>query len=1146
MTGDQRHPKGTSIPRGGFTYIDGSEWYRIDGYDLLDPFLVSMVTPTDQWMYVSSSGALTAGRRSAQEALFPYETDDRLHRAGGRVGPVTVVRVGAEVWEPFSPGTPLGLVERSIAKTSVGDRLRFEESHPGLGLTFRYTWAAADRFGFVRTCELLRHEDLSPAEVVFMDGLADVLPSGVDLWAQTASSTLVDAYRRSELDEESGLAVFTLEALVSDRPEPAESLQASAVWSVGLSDAVVALSDAQVRRFRSGVDLAPEPLVKGRKGGFFLSAPAVVAPGMPLQWIIGADLGCDHGALARLRSWLLTATDRRPEIQEALDAGHSRLVEIVAGADALQQTRDRAVTVHHFANVLFNVMRGGVFLDGHRIAVADVARFMAERNRPAAARFAEMASDCDPVMEVDDLVGAVAGDPDLERLAAEYLPLGFSRRHGDPSRPWNRFEISSSQPDGTLPIGYEGNWRDIFQNWEALLHSYPCFAHSLVAKFLNASTVDGFNPYRITDRGIDWEIPEAGSWGNLGYWGDHQISYLHRLLDAWCRFFPGTIESMLDRVAYSYADVPYRIVPYEEMVADPKRTIVFDDERQQAVEHRVEAIGEDGRLVPGKDGSGVHHASLAEKLLVPVLSKMSNFVAGGGIWMNTQRPEWNDANNALVGHGVSMVTLYYVREYLALLEWLFSQDAPAEVPIGGEVLRWLDDLETVLEVHRSVPEGATVAPADRRSLLDGLGRTFADYRERAYESGPGAPISVPIDRIRSFFGTLRPFLDHTLRAARRGEGLVESYCLLHLEPGVARLEPLYEMLEGQVAALATGGLTNGEAVELLDTMFESTLYRHDQHTFLLYPNRSLPAFREKNVVPEDAVGLWGRRIIETAPAILYRDTEGIIRFAASFRSARDLSVALDGIAWDGDAQRAEAREELLALYERVFHHAAFTGRSGTMYRYEGLGSVYWHMVSKLLLAVQERAIAAAEAGESPEVVAALAARYRHIRSGLGFAKTPAEQGTFPTDPHSHTPAHTGAQQPGMTGQVKEGVLLRWGELGVRVEAGTVRFRPLLLDPAEFLTEVTSWEPLGEGAVLEPGTLGFTYCGVPVVYHLRDEAAWSRVHHADGRISEGSDLLDATDGAALLARRGEITRVDVGVDRTGLLVGSHQDTPGTLR
>ena len=78
------------------------------------------------------------------------------------------------------------------------------------------------------------------------------------------------------------------------------------------------------------------------------------------------------------------------------------------------------------------------------------------------------------------------------------------------------------------------------------------------------------------------------------------------------------------------------------------------------------------------------------------------------------------------------------------------------------------------------------------------------------------------------------------------------------------------------------------------------------------------------------------------------------------------------------------------------------------------------------------------------------------RDGLGFAKTPAEFGAFPTDPYSHTPRHAGAQQPGMTGQVKEEILTRLGELGVEVEGGRVRFRPLLLRPGEFLRQAGTY------------------------------------------------------------------------------------------
>ena len=73
----------------------------------------------------------------------------------------------------------------------------------------------------------------------------------------------------------------------------------------------------------------------------------------------------------------------------------------------------------------------------------------------------------------------------------------------------------------------------------------------------------------------------------------------------------------------------------------------------------------------------VRLVNLTEKLLVSVLAKLSNFVPEAGIWMNTQRPEWNDANNALVGHGVSVVTLCHLRRYLAFLDALLAVRARA-------------------------------------------------------------------------------------------------------------------------------------------------------------------------------------------------------------------------------------------------------------------------------------------------------------------------------------------------------------------------------------------------------------------------------------------------------------------------------------
>ena len=1130
-----RAPTAVSQPRGGVCVSDGIEWYRVENYDLLDPFLVNVTSPGDLWLFVSSTGALTAGRRSPGHALFAYETDDRLHRSGGRTGPFTLVRVGgvADPWEPFAPHAPCGRVRRAVAKTLCGDRLTFEEHNPDLGLTFRYTWATAADYGLVRTCELTASADASGCDVELLDGLIDVLPAGVDLETQQTSSTLIDAYRRSEFDPESGLALFTLEALVGDLAEPAESLLASVVWSRGLDGAVTAMSDRQIRSFRSGKALEPEHLATGVKGAFLTSAAARISPESPLRWTIVADVDRDHADAARLRRWLRTAdaSASGAATSAALDRAHHEVMSLISYADARQETADRAAVASHLANVTYNCMRGGVPVDDHRVAVAEVGRFVASRNRPAAVRFEQLTGEIEAVVELDGLRDAVSQDATLVRLVNEYLPLTFSRRHGDPSRPWNTFQIGDGTSASDRLFAYEGNWRDIFQNWQALVHSFPGFAESFLAKFLNASTMDGHNPYRISSEGIDWETPGEGAWSNFGYWGDHQIVYLHSILDAVHRFHPDSLEASLDRLEFSYADVPYRILPYDIMVSDPKNTLEFDHAAQASVDERVAEIGADGRLVPGADG-GVHHASLTEKLLVPALAKLSSLVPGGGIWLNTQRPEWNDANNALVGIGVSVVTVFHLREYLAFLDGLLGRSPVAEVPVSPAVLEWLDGVEAALEAHRVLAQEGPITAEARRGLLDHLGRCGSSYRSRVYGRAPEPAAGASVVGLRRCIQAALPHLDRIVAEAWRTDGLAHAYQLLRLRPDTAELAPLYAMLEGQAAAMSSSLAGPREVIELVDALFGSELYRPDQRSFLLYPDTPPPPFMEKNRVPDGLVGPALSSLIGDRHGIAHRDEEGSVRFAAHLRREQDLEDALDSL---DPAHRLDpaGRCEVLDAYEAVFRHRESAGRSQTMYRYEGLGCVYWHMVMKLMFRLQQCIFAAADAGSDRSLLAEMVQRYRRVRSGLGPSKTVADHGAFPLDPHSHTPGHTGAQQPGMTGAVKEGILLRWGELGLRVEDGCLRFAPVLLDPAEFLAAARPWLPLGQGGRLEEGMLGFTYCGAPVVYRLDDSAPWTRAVLTDGQEVAGVDGLDRDTSRALFARTGAIARIDVAVDPAAL-------------
>lgn len=187
----------------------------------------------------------------------------------------------------------------------------------------------------------------------------------------------------------------------------------------------------------------------------------------------------------------------------------------------------------------------------------------------------------------------------------------------------------------------------------------------MIFKFVDAITPDGYNPYRVTREGFEWEVPDPRDpWSYVGYWGDHQVIYLLRLLEASERYHPGFIAKLSTRRLFAYANIPYRIKPYEDMLNDPRKTIEFDFTLNQEIQKKVSMIGTDGKLVQDENGE-IYHVNLIEKLLVILLAKLSNYVPEAGIWMNTQRPEWNDANNALVGYGVSVVTLCYLRRFLA-------------------------------------------------------------------------------------------------------------------------------------------------------------------------------------------------------------------------------------------------------------------------------------------------------------------------------------------------------------------------------------------------------------------------------------------------------------------------------------------------
>jgi hypothetical protein len=1101
--------------RGEFVTLMGETFYRIQNVDAMEPFFMSLVSSSDHWLFIASTGGLTAGRVSAEQALFPYYTVDKVtenHANTGVLAALLVPRAGRQyLWEPFSARQPgLYRLQRSLYKNVPGTALIFEETNLDLDLTYRYAWRTSDRYGFVKTSWLVNHASQT-CQVELLDGLQNLLPANVTNTTQNVFSVLLDAYKRSELDPATGLGIFALSSKLTDLAEPSESMRATTVAQVGLEGVQILLSTRQVEAFRRGKAVVQEVDVRGGRGAYLAHARLALAPGETRTWYLVAEVSQDHSAIAALRQALQAGATAFVQALEAdLAANQANLVKIVASADGLQLTQDLMCTSHHFANVLFNVMRGGVFAEGYWIRPADLQEFIAA-HRPAllqeqAAFFASLPERL--LLEDLSARAAATGSDDLQRLCTAYLPLMFSRRHGDPSRPWNQFMINVKKADGSLRLDYQGNWRDIFQNWEALAWSYPEYIEHMLSVFLNATTPDGYNPYRVTRRGIDWEMPEPHNpWANIGYWSDHQIIYLLKLMELSQKVHPGRLQRWLARPSFSYANVPYCIKPYADLVADPYNTIDFDWDKQRAIEALVQAEGQDGKLVHTPTGQ-VYQGSLAEKLLTLLLAKLVNFVPEGGIWMNTQRPEWNDANNALVGKGLSVVTLSYLRRCLHFCRGLFEASGQASIPLLQEVAALLVEQEAILLRYRAAWSDPVTDEA-RREMMDALGQAGSAFRGAYYRQGiSGQLTAVPAARIASFLGLALEVVEHSLRVNRRADHLYHAYNILHLDEGRASISYLPEMLEGQVAVLSSGMLSNAEALALLDSLRAGPLYRADQNSYILYPDRDLPGFLAKNQIPREKA--QALKLVQALAAardlsLVVQDIEGDYHFAGDIRNVQDVNRALEALA--GQPQFAELvtaeAEAVRDLFEAVFHHDQFTGRSGTFFAYEGLGSIYWHMVSKLLLAVQEIAWRAKdEPGAAPEGER-LIAHYTDIRQGLGFQKTPAVYGAFPTDPYSHTPKGQGAKQPGMTGQVKEEVLTRQAELGLHTQEGKLVFDAWLLDTAELLAEPAhfAWfDAVGQPQVMEvpAGALAFTCCQVPI---LLQQAAADRieVHRTDGEV-----------------------------------------------
>ncbi|NND25616.1 MAG: hypothetical protein HKO00_06285 [Flavobacteriaceae bacterium] len=1138
--------------KGKLISIGNELYYKISNYDAMRPFFMSIVSDSNHWMFISSTGGLSAGRKNSDFALFPYYTDDKITEFAETTGSKTIILCQSDdktqLWEPFS-NNYLGVynISRNLYKSRFGNKLIFEEINNDLGLTFKYEWNSSNTYGFVKKSTLI-NSNPNAIKLKVLDGLQNILPCGVGATLQNAYSNLVDAYKRNERFENTPIGLFTLSAIIVDKAEPSEALKATVAWSLGMDNVKYLISSSQLDRFRKGYELKEESDVKAEKGAYFLSSQIGLDADSEKEWITVANVNQNMIDISKLSRQLNDPERLYQSVLDDIDVGTKRLLELNGASDGIQVSVNELRNTRHFANTLFNIMRGGIFDDNYNIEKSDFIAYIQKSNIKVYKKKEAILFELPELFSIEYLRtltnSKLSGNEDknFKRLCYEYMPLKFSRRHGDPSRPWNHFSINTrSEIDGSKILDYQGNWRDIFQNWEALVHSYPEFIESMIHKFLNASTFDGYNPYRVMKNGFDWETIEPHDpWSYIGYWGDHQIIYLLKFLEFIENHYPNKLSAYFDQDVFVYANIPYKIKSYNDILKNPKDTIEFDEKEELKILQKRKELGVDGALLRDQNFF-IYKVNLIEKLLATVLAKLSNFIPEGGIWMNTQRPEWNDANNALVGNGVSMVTLYYLRRFLNFFQGIVENSSVNTVEISVELKACFNQIVATLVDNQSMISGK-VSDADRKKIMDGLGNAGSNYRNKIYQSSFSSHREeLSMGEISELIEVALTYLDHSIKANKRADNLYHAYNLMTIKNNdEVALSHLSEMLEGQVAVLSSGCISGEEALKVLDALKQSALFRHDQYSYILYPNKELSKFSEKNKIPKnkvDASDLLKQLLHDDDNSIIEMDCNGDYHFNSTFNNAENLKDALSHL--DGDKYKGvlnKERQLVLDIFEDVFDHKSFTGRSGTFFGYEGLGSIYWHMVSKLLLSVQEICLLAIENNESDEIIGRLIEHYYEINEGIGVHKSPELYGAFPTDPYSHTPAGKGAQQPGMTGQVKEDILCRFGELGISIKNGVLIFNPCLLRISEFLDETKNFNYVDlsknhKSITLNKDTLAFTYCQIPIIYELGKKNRVTVYKNDDSKILIDGQHLNEDISTQIFKRSGVVKMLHVSIEKS---------------
>ncbi len=426
----------------------------------------------------------------------------------------------------------------------------------------------------------------------------------------------------------------------------------------------------------------------------------------------------------------------------------------------------------------------------------------------------------------------------------------YSRAHGDLERDYNSYFI-----DPTPYSQGNGAYRDINQNRRMDVLLNPQVGMNNILHFFSLNQLDGFNPLTVMPSSFSarkgaalsallknsvgarqsaqteelvtepfrpgelcMKLRAAGITLKMGtdeflaellplcerseetlyghsYWSDHW-HYSFDLIDNYLSVYPEKLrELLLENRHFTYYDNSHIVRPRQDKyvlwdgVPMQLDAVAFDHDKEKMIQARKK----DKHCVRTQNGMGdVYHSSLLVKLTTIITCKMASLdMAGVGIEMESERPNWYDALNGLPGMFGSSISetlelLRFVRFLQASIRTL--QLAPDyTMPLPKELYDFLTGLDKLVAGNLKAKGEA----ADFR-FWDASASLKETYRKSIVYGIDGSEKLLPMQQFSAMLDRFEQKLNRAVsKAMDRKTGVIKTYFRIEIQ----KYKPVFVRLE---------------------------------------------------------------------------------------------------------------------------------------------------------------------------------------------------------------------------------------------------------------------------------------------------------------------------------------------------------------